>query len=36
MEVRRGEVEVDVDFTPDADFDPMNPSAVVVSGADDQ
>jgi len=36
MEVRRGEVEVDVDFTPDADFDPMNPSAVVVSGADDE
>ena len=28
MEVRRGEVEVAVDFTPDADFDPLNPSPV--------
>ena len=33
MEVRRGEVEVHVEFTPDADFDPLDP--VSAQGATD-
>jgi len=36
MEIRRGEVEVQVDFTPAADFDPLNPSASSTGGASDE
>jgi len=33
MEVRRGEVAVQIQFTPEADFDPLAPSPVPASGA---
>jgi len=33
MEVRRGEVAVHIEFKPDADFDPLDPSPVAASGA---
>ena len=36
MEVRRGEVEVQVEFTPDADYDPLEPSPVSESGSGDE
>ena len=35
MEVRRGEVEVKVAFTPEADFDPLGPAPVPAQGASD-
>ena len=35
MEVRRGEVEIEVGFTPEADFDPLEPAPVPASGAND-
>jgi len=35
MEVRRGEVEVRVEFTPEADFDPLEPAPVSAPGAID-
>jgi uncharacterized BrkB/YihY/UPF0761 family membrane protein len=36
MEVRRGEVEVQVDFTPEADFDPLEPTPDSSRGASDE
>jgi YihY family inner membrane protein len=36
MEVRRGEVEVRVDFTPEADFDPLEPTPVSARRASDE
>ena len=36
MEVRRGEVEVQVEFTPEADFDPLEPAPVSAQGASDE
>ncbi len=36
MEVRRGEVEVEVDFTPDADFDPLATSPASARSAGDE
>ena len=33
MEVRRNEVAVHIEFKPDADFDPLEPSPVPASGA---
>ncbi len=36
MEVRRGEVEVKVGFTPDAEFDPLEQSPVSASSASDE
>ena len=36
MEVRRGEVEVQVEFTPEADFDPLEPTRVSAQGASDE
>jgi len=36
MEVRRGEVEVQVEFTPEADFDPLEPAPVSARGASDE
>ena len=35
MEVRRGEVEVQVEFTPEADFDPLEPPPVSAPGTID-
>ena len=36
MEVRRGEVEVLVEFTPEADYDPLAPTPVSTEGADQE
>ena len=36
MEVRRDEVEVQVEFTPEADFDPLAPSPVCATRASDE
>ena len=36
MEVRRSEVEVQVDFTPEADFDPLEPSPVSAKTSSDE
>ena len=36
MEVRRDEVEVQVEFTPEADFDPLEPSRVSTRRASDE
>ncbi len=36
MEVRRDEVEVQVEFTPEADFDPLEPSPVSARTASDE
>ena len=32
MEVRRGEVEIQVEFTPEADYDPLGPTPVPAQG----
>jgi YihY family inner membrane protein len=36
MEIRRGEVEVQVEFTPEADFDPLEPTPASARGASDE
>ena len=36
MEVRRGEVEVQVEFTPEADFDPLEPTPASARGGSDE
>jgi uncharacterized BrkB/YihY/UPF0761 family membrane protein len=36
MEVRRDEVEVEVEFTPEADFDPLEPSPVAARTASEE
>lgn len=36
MEVRRDEVEVEVEFTPEADFDPLAPSPVAARTASEE
>jgi hypothetical protein len=36
MEIRRSEVEVEIEFTPEADFDPLEPPTVSARRASDE